>query len=114
MTPDSNILVEELVKNELKATIRDSSYANKPKKTTRVFSNCIEVPILLPKGTIVNLKMLKNIVCEDLCKTINIMVINNMFRRVVKCHYGVVPIQNYFSLRESEDREFVYFVSDSP
>lgn len=53
-------------------------------------------------------------IAKDLSQSVNIMVSNEMFRRKISQHVGVVPLQNYFRMRDSEDREFGSFVSDLP
>lgn len=53
-------------------------------------------------------------IVSDLTQTINIMVINQMYCRVVQLHAGLIPIQNYFQLRQSQDNEFLSLITESP
>lgn len=98
----------------MKAALKFSNYQNCANKTVKTFINCITIPVILPKTTKITLSLLKEIIRQDLSQTISIMAHNQMYRRVVQYHYKVIPIQNYFSLRESEDREFTYFISEGP
>ena len=70
-------------------------------KKARVFLNTISVPLILANTVQIGLEELREMIAEDLAQCISIMDYHSMFRRVVNFHHGVVPIQNYFKLRES-------------